>query len=71
MSITTPTGPHPVGADEATPTIPTNMSAVMRHRYGSADTVADRTAPTSPRSAEREVLIDVVAAGLDRGVDGT
>lgn len=71
MSITTPTGSRPVAADETTPTAPTTpprMAAVVRHRYGTVDTVALEQLPV-PEVGPDEVLIEVVAAGLDRGVD--
>jgi NADPH:quinone reductase-like Zn-dependent oxidoreductase len=67
MSITTPIGPDPVVTAETTPPTPTTMAAVVRHRYGSADTVAIEQLPV-PEVGSDEVLIDVVAAGLDRGV---
>ena len=71
MSITTPTGSRPVAADETTPTAPTTpprMAAVVRHRYGTVDTVALEQLPV-PEVGPDEVLLEVVAAGLDRGVD--
>lgn len=43
------------------------MQAVVQRRYGSADTLAVEDVPV-PRVGEKDVLIEVVAAGLDRGV---
>ena len=45
----------------------TTMTAVTQRRYGSADTLAVEQI-ARPRLGEREVMIEVVAAGLDRGV---
>lgn len=45
----------------------TSMEAVVQRRYGSADTLAVEEV-SIPEVGEKEVLIDVVAAGLDRGV---
>ena len=49
------------------PTTATTMSAVVQRRYGPADTLAVEQVPL-PRLAENEVLIEVQAAGVDRGV---
>lgn len=46
---------------------PTTMNAVVRRRYGSADQLAIEAVPV-PEVGKRDVLIEVVAAGLDRGV---
>lgn len=43
------------------------MRAVVQHRYGSADTLTAATID-SPGIAADEVLIEVAAAGVDRGV---
>lgn len=43
------------------------MHAVIQHRYGSADTLAVTTT-ARPSVGPNDVLIEVVAAGLDRGV---
>ena len=45
----------------------TTMTAVTQRRYGSADTLTIEQI-ARPRLGEREVMIEVVAAGLDRGV---
>ena len=47
-------------------TIPT-MRAVIQDRYGSTDTLSISTVD-SPTIAADEVLIEVAAAGVDRGV---
>lgn len=44
-----------------------SMRAIVQDRYGSADTLSLRMVPT-PRLESDEVLIEVSAAGLDRGV---
>lgn len=71
---TTPTSTTPTTAtntDEqhaaADGAVPTSMAAAVRHRYGTADMVAVEQVPT-PEVGPAEVLIEVVAAGLDRGV---
>ena len=46
---------------------PTVMNAVIRRRYGSADVVTVEEVPV-PNLGDKDVLIEVVAAGLDRGV---
>ncbi len=51
----------------ASSTPPTSMTAVVRHRYGSAESVAVEEVPT-PEVGPTDVLIEVAAAGLDRGV---
>jgi NADPH:quinone reductase-like Zn-dependent oxidoreductase len=48
-------------------TTSTMMTAVTQRHYGSADTL-DVEQIERPRLGEREVMIEVVAAGLDRGV---
>ncbi len=48
-------------------TSPASMTAVVRHRYGSADMIAVEQVPT-PEVGPTDVLVEVVAAGLDRGV---
>jgi len=45
----------------------TTMTAVTQRRYGSADTLTIEQI-ARPQLGEREVMIEVVAAGLDRGV---
>jgi hypothetical protein len=53
--------------DAATTTAPTGtMRAVVRDRYGSADVLRVAQVPV-PAIADREVLVRVRAAGLDRG----
>jgi NADPH:quinone reductase-like Zn-dependent oxidoreductase len=52
----------------APPTVsPTTMNAVVQDRYGSADVLSIDVVPV-PEVGDTEVLIEVVAAGLDRGV---
>jgi NADPH:quinone reductase-like Zn-dependent oxidoreductase len=54
-------------ADQTTPTGLSTMTAVIQHRYGSADRLTvDETAV--PAVGSDEVLIAVHAAGVDRGV---
>ena len=48
-------------------TRPATMKAVTQRRYGSADTLSVEDVAL-PEIGEQEVLIEVVAAGLDRGV---
>jgi NADPH:quinone reductase-like Zn-dependent oxidoreductase len=64
MTINTTTAAT-TAADTAaiTPT----MEAVVQHRYGSADTLNIEQMPV-PSVGSDQVLIEVVAAGLDRGV---
>jgi NADPH:quinone reductase-like Zn-dependent oxidoreductase len=56
---------------DATPLLPhvnqTAMTAVIRREYGSADVVTVEEVPM-PEVGDKDVLIEVVAAGLDRGV---
>jgi NADPH:quinone reductase-like Zn-dependent oxidoreductase len=47
--------------------VPTTMSAVSRHRYGTPETVIIEQAAV-PQPGPTEVLVEVAAAGLDRGV---
>ena len=47
--------------------VPPTMSATVRHRYGPADTVSIERVPV-PEPGPNQVLVEVVAAGLDRGV---
>ena len=51
----------------ARPLVPTTMRAVTQQAYGSAD-VLDVTTIDRPAIGDDEVLIEVEAAGLDRGV---
>jgi NADPH:quinone reductase-like Zn-dependent oxidoreductase len=51
----------------STKTIPTTMDAVLQRSYGPVDTVAVEPVPL-PHVGDDEVLIEVAAAGLDRGV---
>src|SRR5215212_9435569 len=44
----------------------TTMRAVVRDRYGSADVLQQAAVPV-PQPGDREVLVRVHAAGLDRG----
>jgi NADPH:quinone reductase-like Zn-dependent oxidoreductase len=46
---------------------PVAMAALVQRRYGSADTLAVEQIPL-PEVGDTEVLIEVVAAGVDRGV---
>ena len=43
------------------------MNAVVQRKYGSADTLSAEELAV-PEVGEKEVLIEVVAAGIDRGV---
>jgi NADPH:quinone reductase-like Zn-dependent oxidoreductase len=54
------------GAGVSPPTAGTTMRAVTQGRYGSADVLRVERVPR-PRAAEGEVLVEVHAAGLDRG----
>lgn len=47
---------------------PARMRAIVQHRYGSAD-VLELATIEPPTPGKNEVLIEVVAAGLDRGVE--
>lgn len=59
-----PTDPHPRGT--AGPVPATTMRAVLQHAYGDDGVWRVGDAPV-PKIAEDEVLVDVAAAGLDRG----
>lgn len=62
----TPSTPAPPSAD-AVPAVPARMRAVVQERYGSPDRATLRQIDVpSPRPGE--VLIEVYAAGVDRGV---
>jgi NADPH:quinone reductase-like Zn-dependent oxidoreductase len=62
----TPATEHVGAAPEFAPT-PTSMRAVVQRRYGPAETLKVEQIPV-PEVGPNEVLINVVAAGLDRGV---
>lgn len=47
--------------------VPATMRAVVQHRYGDADVLGTETVPV-PRPAADQVLVEVDAAGVDRGV---
>ena len=64
---TTTTIPTDQAAASTGATPPVSMTAAVRRRYGSADAVTVEVVPT-PEVGPTDVLIDVVAAGLDRGV---
>ena len=57
---TSASGPEPI-------TVPPTMSAVVIDAYGGPEQLHLKTVPT-PKPGEDEVLIDVEAAGVDRGV---
>ena len=59
-SLTAPAATEPNG-------VPTTMNAVVQRKYGSADTLSAEELAV-PEVGEKEVLIEVVAAGIDRGV---
>jgi NADPH:quinone reductase-like Zn-dependent oxidoreductase len=64
----TPATEHVGAAPEFAPTpTPTSMRAVVQRRYGPAETLKVEQIPV-PEVGPNEVLINVVAAGLDRGV---
>ena len=67
MPSTTTTIPTDQAAASTGATPPVSMTAAVRRRYGSADAVTVEVVPT-PEVGPTDVLIDVVAAGLDRGV---
>jgi len=56
----------PTSATSSTPG-PSTMTAVVQRRYGSADTLTVEDIPL-PEIGDTEVLIETVAAGIDRGV---
>ena len=64
---TTTAATHGTPPSAASDALPTTMSAVVRHRYGPADTVGVSQVPV-PVPGPHQVLVEVVAAGLDRGV---
>lgn len=64
---TTPHDEQPVPTPTTTAMTPTAMAAVVQRRYGPTDTLAVEQVPV-PDVGDNEVLIEVVAAGLDRGV---
>ncbi|MGC2240632.1 MAG: NAD(P)-dependent alcohol dehydrogenase, partial [Acidimicrobiia bacterium] len=59
----TETAPNKVGGTAGT----RKMRAIVQDRYGSAESLTMSTVD-SPDVASDEVLIEVVAAGVDRGV---
>ncbi|MDT0164016.1 NAD(P)-dependent alcohol dehydrogenase [Actinotalea sp. AC32] len=64
-----PTTPSPAPAAQpahAAAHVPTHMRAVVHERYGDADVLRVSTEPT-PTPGPGEVLLEVHAAGLDRG----
>jgi NADPH:quinone reductase-like Zn-dependent oxidoreductase len=61
----TPTGITTHKSAQAAP--PAIMNAVVQRKYGSADTLSIEEIAL-PEVGEKEVLIEVVAAGVDRGV---
>jgi NADPH:quinone reductase-like Zn-dependent oxidoreductase len=66
----TPATEHVGAAPEFAPTptpTPASMRAVVQRRYGPAETLKVEQIPV-PEVGPNEVLINVVAAGLDRGV---
>lgn len=63
-----PTPAETSPADPTGTTPPTGMRAVVQDRYGSADTLELRTVDR-PVVAPSHVLIEVHAAGVDRGVE--
>ena len=69
MQATTPQ--RPTDHDATTPAagrLPTTMQAVVQDRYGDADVLELRTV-ARPEPGAGEVLIEVHAAGVDRGVE--
>ena len=67
MTITTDSTTSTIAPDVAGRTTPTTMSAVTRHRYGPVEEVTVEEMPV-PEPGPTEVLVEVVAAGLDQGV---
>ena len=57
----------PAGSDPGTARRPTTMRAVVQDMYGTADVLRVATREV-PAIADDEVLIEVVAAGVDRGI---
>ena len=57
----------PLDTPEGRHSLPSSMRAIVQRRYGSAD-VLEPAQVTVPRIGPREVLIEVHAAGVDRGV---
>jgi len=66
-STTSTTDTEAATSAAATSALPTTMSAASRHRYGPPESVTiEQTAVPEP--GPTEVLVEVAAAGLDRGV---
>ena len=69
-TTTTTTTAHLTPTNESAPTsveLPDSMAAAVRHRYGSADSVEiERVAVPTP--GRRQVVIEVEASAIDRGV---
>ena len=65
--MTTATAPTATAELAANP-VTTSMRAVTQHRYGDSSTLRIEAVPTPEPSAD-EVLIEVHAAGLDRGTE--
>lgn len=61
-TMTTPDGTTP-----NTNAVPATMRAIVQHRYGGPDTLELADCPT-PQPGAGEVLVQVEAAGVDRGV---
>lgn len=61
------TQPLPTGHESAAPDLPTSMAAAVQRTYGSSDVVElDRVAVPEP--GPFQVVIEVAASGIDRGV---
>lgn len=58
---------HAEGTAPPTGPLPTEMVAAVQHRYGSAE-VVDLEQVAVPRPGPEQVLVQVAAAGVDRGV---
>ncbi len=66
MDATSTSTPQPQGATSDAVAVPAVMRAVLQTRYGSPDVLSVGTIPV-PDIADDEVLVEVSAAGLDRG----
>ena len=59
---------NPTTESEATTRpVPASMTAAVQHRYGSSE-VVDLERIAVPRPGPRQVVVQVAASGIDRGV---
>jgi len=66
MTTSTSTG-HRTEVAATTRPVPTSMTAAVQHRYGSSE-VVDLERVAVPEPGPRQVVVQVAASGIDRGV---